>query len=76
MEAAISISTGTSKMAKTMEPMLPILFVLEYWAIILDSFGSPGRYRYGCFYKLGILFWNPMIRIIRLGVYFGVPHFL
>ena len=30
-------------MAKTMDPILPILSVLGYWAIILGSFGGPGR---------------------------------
>ena len=29
-------------MAKIMDPILPILFVLGYWAIILGSFGGPG----------------------------------
>ena len=30
-------------MAKIMDPILPILSVLGYWAIILGSFGGPGR---------------------------------
>ena len=29
-------------MAKTMDPILPILSILGYWAIILGSFGGPG----------------------------------
>ena len=29
-------------MAKIMDPILPILSILGYWAIILGSFGSPG----------------------------------
>ena len=35
-------STWTSKMAKIMDPILPILAILGYWAIILGSFGGPG----------------------------------
>ena len=31
-------------MAKIMVPVLPILSILGYWAIILGSFGGPGRY--------------------------------
>ena len=31
-------------MAKIMDPILPILSILEYWAIILGLFGGPGRY--------------------------------
>ena len=30
-------------MAKIMDPILPILSVLRYWAIILGSFGGPGK---------------------------------
>ena len=29
-------------MAKAMDPILPILSLLGYWAIILGSFGGPG----------------------------------
>ena len=29
-------------MAKIMDPILPILSILGYWAIILGSFGGPG----------------------------------
>ena len=29
-------------MAKILDPMLPILSILEYWAIILGFFGGPG----------------------------------
>ena len=36
------LSTWTSKMANIMDPILPILPVLGYWAIILGSFGGPG----------------------------------
>ena len=32
----------TSKMAKVMDPILSILCLLGYWAIILGSFGGPG----------------------------------
>ena len=31
-------------MAKIMDPVLTILSILGYWAIILSSFGGPGRY--------------------------------
>ena len=30
-------------MAKMMDPILPVLSMLEYWAIILGSFGGPGK---------------------------------
>ena len=30
-------------MAKIMDPILPILSFLRYWAIILGSFGGPGK---------------------------------
>ena len=33
----------TSKMAKMMDPTLPIVSILRYWAITLGSFGGPGR---------------------------------
>ena len=29
-------------MAKIMDPILPILSILGYWAIIFGSFGGPG----------------------------------
>ena len=29
-------------MAKIMDPILPILSILGYWAILLGSFGGPG----------------------------------
>ena len=29
-------------MAKIMDPILPILCILGYWAMILGSFGGPG----------------------------------
>ena len=32
-------------MAKIMDPILPLLSILGYWAIILGSFGGPGRPR-------------------------------
>ena len=32
----------TSKMAKIIDPILPILSLLGYWAIILGSFGGLG----------------------------------
>ena len=35
--------TWTSKMAKIMDPILPILSSLGYWAIIWGSFGGPRR---------------------------------
>ena len=38
----IMVYTWTSKMAKIMDPILPILSILGYWAIILGSFGGPG----------------------------------
>ena len=38
------VATWTSKMAKTMDPILPVLSMLEYWAMILGSFGGPGTY--------------------------------
>ena len=31
-------------MAKIMDPILTILSILGYWAIILGSFGGPGMY--------------------------------
>ena len=30
-------------MAQIMDPRLPILSILGYWAIILGSFGGPGK---------------------------------
>ena len=47
-------------MAKIMDPILPILSILGYWAIILGSFGGSGRYR-----TLKIL-------VLRLGCTLGV----
>ena len=35
--------TWTSKMAKIVDPILPIPCILGYWSIILGSFGGPGR---------------------------------
>ena len=35
--------TWTSKMAKIMDPTLPLLSVLGFWAIILGYFGGPGN---------------------------------
>ena len=32
-------------MAKIMDPILPLLSILGYWAIILGSFGGPGLHR-------------------------------
>ena len=29
-------------MAKIMDPTLPLLSILGYWAIVLSSFGGPG----------------------------------
>ena len=37
-------SRSPAKMAKIMDPVLPILSILEYRAIILGSFGGPGMY--------------------------------
>ena len=37
------LSTWTSNMAKIMDPILLILSILEYEAIILGSFGGPGN---------------------------------
>ena len=34
---------GPPKWPKMMNPMLPILSILGYWAIILGTFGGPGR---------------------------------
>ena len=41
-QSGICAFTWTSKMAKIMDPILPILSILGYWAIILGSFGGPG----------------------------------
>ena len=30
-------------MAEIMDPILPILSILKYWAMILGSFGGPGK---------------------------------
>ena len=38
----IYVYTWTSKLAKIMDPVLPILSILGYRAIILGSFGGPG----------------------------------
>ena len=38
----ISNYLDLQSMAKIMDPLLPILAVLGYWAIILGSFGGPG----------------------------------
>ena len=35
-------------MAKKVDPVLPILHILRYWAIIFDSFGGPGMYNIFC----------------------------
>ena len=37
------LGTWTSEIAKIMDPILPILFILGYRAIILGSFGGRGR---------------------------------
>ena len=42
LQAHSNAATWTSKMAKTMDPTLPILSILGYWAMILGSFGGPG----------------------------------
>ena len=34
--------TWTSKMPRIMDPILPILSILGYWAIILGTLGGPG----------------------------------
>ena len=31
------------KMANIVDPILPILSILAYWAIVLGSFGGPGK---------------------------------
>ena len=36
-------STWTSKMPKIMDPILPVVSGLGCWAIILGTFGGPGR---------------------------------
>ena len=33
-------------MAKIMDPLLPILSILGYWAIVLGSFGGPGTFTF------------------------------
>ena len=50
--SVMAFGAWTSKMAKIMDPILPILSILEYWAIILGSFGGPGR----CLYSVA---WSP-----------------
>ena len=35
--------TWTSKMPKIMDPVLPKLSIVGYWAIILGTFGGPGK---------------------------------
>ena len=37
-------ATWTSKMAKIVDPTLPVLSILGYRAIILGSFGGPGTF--------------------------------
>ena len=48
-------STWTSKMASIMDPILPIVRIVGYWAIILSSFGGPGMGK-GDSQRQGILF--------------------
>ena len=42
-------------MAKIMDPILPIVSILRYWAIILASFGGPGNYIYIYMHIFGCL---------------------
>ena len=39
----VFLCAWTSKMANIMDPILPIVSILGYWAIILGSFGAPGE---------------------------------
>ena len=48
----------TSKMAKMMDPILPIVSILRYWAIILGSFGGPGS---GFYHNAEALFHEPAV---------------
>ena len=41
-------------MAKTMDPILPVLLILGCWAIILGSFGGPGRVQRFRVWELGL----------------------
>ena len=44
-------------MAKIMDPILPILSMLGYWAIILGFFGGTLGHYFGLFWDIGPLFW-------------------
>ena len=37
------VDTWTSKMAKIMDPILPVLSIWGYWAIVLGFFGGSGN---------------------------------
>ena len=39
--------TWNSQLPKIMDPILPILSIFGHWAIVLGTFGGPGRCRYG-----------------------------
>ena len=54
----IYIYTWTSKRAKIMDPILPLLSILGYWANILGSFGGSGIYiyMYVCIYTYTYLY--------------------
>ena len=48
-------------MAKIMDPILPLLSILGYWAIVLGSFGGPGihiicAHMYICIHEFTALF--------------------
>ena len=62
--AVITYVPGPPKVPKIMGPILTILSILEYWAIILGTFGGPGKHRQderllhkGSF--SGALYWGP-----------------
>ena len=47
--------TWSSKMAKIMAPILPIVFILRYWVIVWGSFGGPG---------IGINMRDPQVSVV------------
>ena len=53
-------STWTSKMAKIIDPILPVLSILGYWAIILGSFGGPGTKKH----NVDSLYRNPAYPVL------------
>ena len=60
-------------MSKTMDPILPILSVFGYWAILLGTFGGPGIYHEAAGSPLG---WRARARLVEtMGPSYGTSSF-